>query len=285
MVDDNRITFWFTDLDWIASVKDFLNSFFALREKIKNDKLWFRGLASINHQLLPSIGREHKYGGRLKKFNDEGEVVLLRRFRRRAYPHEKRVTNIWEALFLARHYGLPTRLLDWTANALFGLYFACVGQSCEDGALWAITRVRGNEGLDVFPLSKTDDESLFKMYKRDSRRVGKGEITKEAVRIVDPIYNSPRIVAQDGAFTFHSNPWRSLESYVGVLFQKSNLDVGGLYRWKIRAIDKPTVIAQLSGLGITHRIMFPDLDGIARSLWETEVLWHGTRISQSPRKL
>jgi hypothetical protein len=276
MAKAKYITFWLSDQGWIVSVEDFLESFFKLRKTINDEKLWFRGLSWAKHPLLPSIGRVQEYGGRLKTFNHEDEVVLLRRFRRRAYPHEKGVSNIWEALFLARHYGLPTRLLDWTANALYGLYFACVGQPHEDGALWAITRVRGNKGLDVFPLLyKTDEKSLFKMYKRDRGKVGKGEITKEAVKIIDPIYNSPRIVAQDGAFTLHSNPWRSLESYVGVRFQKSNLDVSGLYRWKIHAIDKPNVIAQLSGLGITHRIMFPDLDGIARSLWETEVLWRG----------
>jgi len=235
-----------------------------------DEKLWFRGLSSGRYELLPSIGREQRYGGKIKKFEPDDEIFLLRRFRRRAYPYEKRVTDIWEALFLARHYGLPTRLLDWTANALFGLYFASVGKLSEDGALWAITRVKGNVGLDVFRVpSKSDEESLFKMYKRDNRT----RRTEEAVKIVDPIYNSPRIVAQDGAFTFHSNPWRPLESYVGVQFSRVNLDVNALYRWKIRAIDKPTIIAQLSGLGITHRILYPDLDGIARSLWETDVLW------------
>jgi hypothetical protein len=275
MAKAEHITFRLTDEGWIASVQDFLHSLFKVRKRINDEKLWFRGLYSGRYELLPSIGREQRYGGKIKKFEPDDEIFLLRRFRRRAYPYEKRVTDIWEALFLARHYGLPTRLLDWTANALFGLYFACVEELSEDGALWAITRVKGNIGIDVFRPPKSDEEFLFKMYKRDKRRVEKGGTTKEAIKIVDPIYNSPRIVAQDGAFTFHSNPWRPLESYVGVLFSKPNLDVSGLYRWTIRAIDKPTIIAELSGLGITHRILFPDLDGIARSLWETDVLWKG----------
>jgi hypothetical protein len=62
-----------------------------------------------------------------------------------------------------------------------------------------------------------------------------------------------------------------------VLFEKDNLDVSALYRWRIRARNKARIIAELSGLGITHRLLFPDLDGIARSLWETEVLWRGSR--------
>ena len=130
-----------------------------------------------------------------------------------------------------------------------------------------------DQDLDAFKLARCKDEKkLFNYLATDG---GKTRDPSDAIRIVYPFYNSPRLLAQDGAFTMHSNPWRSIESYKGKPFKTENLDIEKLYRWRVPAGKKANIIRELSNLGITQRSLFPDLDGVARSLWETEVLWKG----------
>jgi hypothetical protein len=93
------------------------------------------------------------------------------------------------------------------------------------------------------------------------------------LKIIYPFYNSPRVVAQDGAFTVHSDPWTPIEDYADMDFDCTSLDLEAFYFWCIPADDKVRIIKELSSLGITERTVFPDLDGLAKSLWETEVLW------------
>ena len=59
----------------------------------------------------------------------------------------------------------------------------------------------------------------------------------------------------------------------GFDFIRDNLDIEKLYSWRVPQAHKTRIIKGLSGLGITERIVFPDLDGVAKSLWETAVLW------------
>ena len=43
-----------------------------------------------------------------------------------------------EIYFAAQHHGVPTRLLDWSTNPLAALFFACDGNSGEDGVVLAM---------------------------------------------------------------------------------------------------------------------------------------------------
>ena len=270
-------SFTLEQLQPIDSIERFIAEVFPLRVQHENRKFLYRGQGDGSLPLLPSIGREHKYAGMKKRFNAADEIQLLHRFRRRAYALLGRNISAGESLFVARHYGLPTRLLDWTANALYALYFAAIDKPKLEGVVWALRQREQTESvnsLDALEIAGLREEpQIFDRFSATAR----GD---EYLRVVFPIFNSPRIIAQDGAFTIGSNPWSPLEEYAGVQMFADRVDIQALYRWPIPAEAKPALIKQLSGLGITHRLVYPDLDGIARSLWETEVLWNGTAHQQ-----
>ncbi|HEV2545836.1 MAG TPA: FRG domain-containing protein [Stellaceae bacterium] len=257
-------------------VPHFVSALLDLRKEIDNRKLWYRGVSNCGYDLIPSIGRPHPYAGREREpFSPAEEIHLLHRFRRRAHPLVGHALTAGEAIFLARHHGLPTRLLDWTANALFALYFACRQHSDkrQAGKVWAMLRRKGSEyDVNAFDLAKrADEDDLFNRPLLAGHWPDASD--RYAIKIVHPIYNSPRLLAQDGAFTFHSDPRMRIETYAGQPFAEHNLDIENLYWWCIPAESKISIIEELSGLGITERLVYPDLDGIAKSLWETATLW------------
>ena len=254
----------------VEKTADFVSAISSLHEEKGNVKFWYRGLSTCRYDLKPSVGRVQEYAGQKKTLSRTDEIGLLHRFRRRAYAHLGRQISAGEALFLARHYKLPTRLLDWTANALCALYFACVANLDEPAKVWVMHRPPkpGENDIDPFEIGRQQDEkSLFKFL---------GHPATNYLKIIYPFLNSPRLVAQDGAFTIHSDPWRSIESYAyqATDFYSNHLHLEALYFWCIPAAKKVGIIKELSRLGITERTVYPDLDGLAKSIWETEVLWN-----------
>jgi len=106
---------------------------------------WFRGHASKDWRLVPSALRFSTLRER------ERALALLVEFKRVAEIKlpASRVPAVDEELRwlqVAQHFGVPTRLLDWTANPLVGLYFACCELPDED-ALQVGSRYRGADLL------------------------------------------------------------------------------------------------------------------------------------------
>ncbi|HYC79108.1 MAG TPA: FRG domain-containing protein [Planctomycetota bacterium] len=256
----------------VAAVPPFLADVARVR-RAASDKLWYRGHARLAYRLTPSIGRPHRYAGVELKFDEAREWDLLHRFRRRAVPLMDCIPGEWEALFLARHHGLPVRLLDWTASPLVALYFACASHLDDGGRVWALRRRPATDELDVLALAEGGPaDGPFRVTRRLAGGVA-GPARGRVVKIVHPFHNSPRLVAQEGAFTLHAPPWTPLEELAGLPCRASAMDVGELVEWTVPPENKPGLLRELNALGITERTLYPDLDGLARSLWQTEVLW------------
>jgi hypothetical protein len=262
-------SFSFEEGTGIRSVEHFLTE--IKRFAGKGDfRLYFRGQGEPMKSLLPSIGRPHFYLGRSISFNVNTERNLLLQFRRYAYEHFGRIASEWENLFLARHHGLPTRLLDWTSNPLVALYFAAFYENDElayaeerqlpktvklnlDGTIWAIQRRQGIEELDLF----SEKRSPLKI---------------PGIKLVYPFNPSPRMTVQSGIFTLHGEPWTDMAKSAGKRFRSPDLDVNKLIRWTVKSQYKTEIVLDLERLAINSRTLFPDLEGLARGLWQTEII-------------
>ena len=94
--------------------------------------IWYRGHANKKWELSPGYARVK---------NPLPETTLLKRFKQNAsFLLEHKPTTNFDWLFLMQHYGVPTRLLDWTESPLAALYFAVTEDKHKnnDGALWVL---------------------------------------------------------------------------------------------------------------------------------------------------
>lgn len=278
-----------------AHVTEYIENLLALKNKKQRKcelegRFWYRGCThnkakrGEEYKLVPGAGREQKFAGRRMKFSQKTERDLLHRFRRRVYLQEGRILSWWEAIFLAQHYGLPTRLLDWTANPLVALFFACLNadeaeaqDNKSDPTIWAIRRIDDDtHDLDVLALAERNREKEGPIYRFGKSLSDDSRNVEAAVKIVHPFYNSPRIVNQDGIFTLHSRPDEPLESCAGrEMFKRENLDITHLFKWRFKRSETGQALRDLDALGVNRRTVYPDLVGIAGSLWEGEVMWRG----------
>jgi len=235
---------------------------------------WFRGHSNNTHRLLPGLYRNEKVKEDEKNLKDEKDIeekVLENEytfrwdFQLKAHPFLADSAfgvpgNDWEWYFLMQHYGLPTRLLDWTEGSLIALHFALFFKTDEDQTdpcVWVLNpwELSGLSEKDRFIFDFTDEPLrpyLSKLWSYD-------DLPQYPIG-VQPVYKSKRIVVQKGMFTIHGSDQIALE------------DIEELKPW-LKRIDikyeqTDIIKAELQMAGVTQSSLFPELSGLAQELKE-----------------
>src|SRR5688572_16134271 len=111
----------------------------------------FRGVPRVSHALESSL----QTGGL-----EAHEAHMMCCFRKYALRSAVHGDSVWNWLSLAKHHGLPTRLLDWTYSPYVAMHFATqdLKNFDEDGAIWCVEYRKTNELLPK-PLRKVLDDN------------------------------------------------------------------------------------------------------------------------------
>lgn len=195
----------------------------------------FRGQADSSWPLIPKAGRpEFRNGNDLGRFNA---------WRRCAFAHGPLPDNDWECLAIAQHYGLATRLLDWSCNPLVAAYFAVNERHECDGAIYCFL------------------PSLF----IDCKTLPIEEQLEQVVAYL-PRAIDQRVSRQSGVFTVHNDAIGDIE------IEELDPPLSGtnLVRIEIPSQHKLPVLVMLDDYGVNSHGVFPDLDGLSRYInWQT----------------
>jgi hypothetical protein len=236
----------------IRCVSDLINTLRTDNMTYEGD-IWYRGQSNKEWTLAPGL---------LRYTDTPSENSFLTRFKQSAAMLiERQPKSDFDWMFLMQHYGVPTRLLDWSESPLTALYFAVSEIKTEDtdAALWSLrpTELNKKAGIDAkeknFIVCFDDEElsnySVANVYSNTRNKLN--PLATIATR------NNSRIQAQLGVFTIHHLDTRPIEAFCGD---------EEVHKYVIPVDCKEAIRKELKLLGISKFTLFPELASIGEIL-------------------
>ncbi len=268
-------------------------------------ELWFRGHRNCDLTLRPGLYRESTVEEVLKpgakeRWKEKYEPFLFQELI--DVEHELRIdfisyghllnqvgqaTSQIDWYFLMQHHGVPTRLLDWTTNALAALFFAlddyarskspgdspqksdrpseqdCVAVWMID-AYWLASRLSEDWGSPLLPWS----EDALRYVPPLEQMLEKDEMSKKLIpeipMPIEPPAMHPRVAAQEGRFIIFGRRHELLDEEIHrERNSECDLEEARMVQIRFQAGGVQALLEELAYLGISRRTLFPDLAGLA----------------------
>jgi FRG domain len=220
----------------------------------------FRGHANRKWPLMSTLGRYLNAYVEEKYWKDQEERII-RVFKRKAHLFLTQIpdhSDTFQWLALMQHHGAPTRLLDFTWSPYVAAFFA-LERATRKGAVWALNPKK------LENITERLNEFLDDAH---GAEIGIGE----------PFVMNTRLIAQSGTFVVTRHPGRPIEEIVGGYDDPSDT----LVKFILPAdLIRSSGMRTLFMMNVTNATLFPDLDGLARSL-AYELEFH---FAHDPRKV
>lgn len=211
------------------------------------------------------------------KARPEVERQIIREFRRQYRgSDESRVgADTLYCLALMQHHGAPTRLSDWTYSPFVAAKFA-IEAAAKDAVIWCLhsswcyqtaVSCAGQSCIEARNVDDLrDDSSFLPLYMPQSRK-------KKFVFLENSFHLNKRLIIQQGVFlcpgdisaTFNDN----LKAMSGWHLKENVVKL----RLKMEAKQVREFAMMLRRMNINSAVLFPGLDGFARSLGESMFLY------------
>jgi hypothetical protein len=234
-------------------------------EQYGNARPWFRGQADAAEPLLPSV---------LRAEFDQVRMMLTFRNRASAFAPTPPRNELAEWLFLAQHYGLPTRLLDWTESPLLACLFALeetlyrrrpTRYRSADIGIWLLHPIELNAAsvnLRDFP-NTFSQSPVLENFKFAFGTAGETSAPTELPVAIQTRLLDIRMAGQQSCFTVHGQNRSDFER----LFANNEFARNGYFRkYVIRRALAPKLLGELDRLGVSFSTVYPDLNGLAMQL-------------------
>ncbi len=253
-------------IDTIEGIKDliFEQTYNAAIDRTRSS-YFYRGMRNASYELVTSLRRN------CKGAYTELERPLLDNFINYVRIEDPSINeSIWKAMVIGQHYGLPTRLLDWTHSTLVALHFANLEDNLDklsqrDCVVWRIDLRDVNRNLPKKYKDYLDSKNTFVFSLDDLAALAENieqydaDMGTDAMVCFEPPSVDQRIVNQYSFFSAIPSGITDLEAFLDARTENTvKYVIDKKLRWELRDI--------LDQFNINERMIHPGTDGIAKWL-------------------